>query len=114
LRPGTKNVPTTAWELDFVEPVAFGLRAEPPVVARRAKPDKLLGRTSRRRLVMKSRRAWYLLLVLPFVALLCPVYLRLTPAIAGIPFFYWYQFLLLFLSAGLTGIVYYAVRETEQ
>jgi hypothetical protein len=63
--------------------------------------------------VTKSRRAWYLLLIIPFVALLCPVYLRLSPAITGIPFFYWYQFLLLFVTAGLTAIVYRAVRDTE-
>jgi hypothetical protein len=61
----------------------------------------------------KPARAWYLLLLLPFIALLFPVYLRLTPAIAGVPFFYWYQFLLLFVSAGLTGVVYIAIRDIE-
>jgi len=61
----------------------------------------------------KSVRAWYLLLVVPFIALLYPWYLRPTPAIAGIPFFYWYQFVWLFVSAGLTAIVYLAVRDVE-
>ncbi len=59
----------------------------------------------------KAARAWYLLLLVPFFALLCPVYLRATPMLAGIPFFYWYQFGLLFVSAGLTGIVYVATRD---
>jgi hypothetical protein len=47
----------------------------------------------------------------PFIALLLPVYLRRTPEFAGIPFFYWYQFVVLIVSAGLTAIVYVAVRE---
>jgi hypothetical protein len=65
---------------------------------------------------LRSRpaRAWYLLLLVPFIALLLPVYLVRTPAIAGIPFFYWYQFALLFVSAGLTAIVYRAVRDTDR
>jgi energy-coupling factor transporter transmembrane protein EcfT len=36
---------------------------------------------------------WLLLLLIPFVALLwVPFYNRLDPAVFGIPFFYWYQF----------------------
>jgi hypothetical protein len=61
----------------------------------------------------KSARAWYLLLLVPFIALLFPWYLRLTPAIAGIPFFYWYQFLLLFVSALLTAFVHAVMRDDE-
>ena len=60
-----------------------------------------------------STRGWYWLLVIPFVALLCPLYLRQSPALGGVPFFYWYQFVLLLVSAGLTGIVYFAVRDSE-
>lgn len=61
----------------------------------------------------RSARRWYWLLVVPFIALLCPVYVRVEPAIAGVPFFYWYQFLLLLVSAVLTAIVYLAVRDSE-
>lgn len=44
---------------------------------------------------MIVRRALYFfLLLLPCIAVLwTPLYNRLTPEIAGIPFFYWYQLL---------------------
>jgi hypothetical protein len=58
-----------------------------------------------------STRRWYALLLVPFAALLAPMYLRSTPQVAGIPFFYWYQFVMLFVSAGLTAIVYLATRD---
>lgn len=57
---------------------------------------------------------WYWLLIIPFVALLAPVYLKAEPALAGFPFFYWYQFAVLIVSAVLTWIVYRATRETPQ
>ncbi|HTW85419.1 MAG TPA: DUF3311 domain-containing protein [Candidatus Sulfotelmatobacter sp.] len=60
------------------------------------------------------RWRWYFLLLIPFIALLAPVYLTATPALWGFPFFYWYQFLWLVLSAGLTWIVYLATREERQ
>ncbi len=60
---------------------------------------------------VKSGSRWYALLLIPFVALLLPVYLRTTPQLGGVPFFFWYQFALLFISAGLTAIVYLATRE---
>jgi hypothetical protein len=57
---------------------------------------------------------WYWLLIVPFVMLLAPVYLKTEPALGGFPFFYWYQFAVLILSAVLTWIVYRATRETPQ
>jgi uncharacterized protein DUF3311 len=61
-----------------------------------------------------SRRAWYLLLLLPFIAILwVPSYAGGTPELAGIPFFYWYQFLWVFISAVLTAAVYFATREDD-
>ena len=42
----------------------------------------------------KAWSPWYLLLLAPFVAVLwVPFYNAIEPAWAGIPFFYWYQFL---------------------
>ena len=42
----------------------------------------------------------YLLLVVPFVALLwVPFYNRIEPEIFGIPFFYWYQTAWIFLGS---------------
>jgi membrane protein implicated in regulation of membrane protease activity len=57
---------------------------------------------------------WYLLLLVPFVAILwVPSYAAGSPAIAGVPFFYWYQFLWVLISAVLTAIVYLATREPQ-
>jgi Protein of unknown function (DUF3311) len=57
---------------------------------------------------------WYLLLLVPFIAILwVPFYASVEPSLAGIPFFYWYQFLWIFISAALTAIVYFATREAE-
>jgi Protein of unknown function (DUF3311) len=45
---------------------------------------------------------WNLLLLVPFVALLwVPFYNSIEPSIWGIPFFYWYQFLWVFLTSVL-------------
>ena len=49
----------------------------------------------------------YLLLVIPFVALLwTPFYNRLTPTLFGIPFFYWYQIAWTPVTALLIALVY--------
>jgi hypothetical protein len=57
-------------------------------------------------------RLWYLLLLLPFVALFwVSSYNRAEPAWGGIPFFYWYQLLWIPVSAGLTLIVYFATHR---
>lgn len=55
---------------------------------------------------------WYLLLLIPFVALLWPAfYASNTPTLAGIPFFYWYQFLWVILGSAITAFVYLMVRR---
>lgn len=60
----------------------------------------------------RLRHLWYVLLVIPFPAVLVPtIYTRETPKIAGIPFFYWYQFAWIIVTGILTAIVYFAVRE---
>ncbi|HZO92888.1 MAG TPA: DUF3311 domain-containing protein [Candidatus Baltobacteraceae bacterium] len=56
---------------------------------------------------------WYWLLIVPFVALLAPVYLKIEPTLGGFPFFYWYQLVWLIISAVLTWIVYRATRESR-
>jgi hypothetical protein len=58
-----------------------------------------------------SGKWWYLLLVVPFIALLgVPFYASGEPSLGGVPFFYWYQFLWVILGAALTAIVYFATR----
>jgi hypothetical protein len=57
---------------------------------------------------------WHLLLLLPFVALLwVPFYDSVEPRVAGVPYFYWYQFLWVGIGAVLTAVVYFVTRETR-
>jgi hypothetical protein len=58
-------------------------------------------------------RWWLVFLLAPFVALLYPpFYAMLTPRLAGIPFFIWYQFLWVVIGVVITGIVYAFDRVT--
>ncbi len=52
-------------------------------------------------------RWYYLLLLLPLILLWVPHYNRIEPALAGVPFFYWYQIAWIFITAGLTWIVWH-------
>jgi uncharacterized membrane protein YhdT len=55
---------------------------------------------------------WNWLLLLPAIGLLFPaVYARETPALFGFPFFYWYQFAWVFLTAAITAVVYFLVKD---
>ena len=50
---------------------------------------------------------WLLLLLLPYLGLLYPpIYARVEPTLWGIPFFIWYQFLWVFITVGITALVY--------
>jgi hypothetical protein len=50
---------------------------------------------------------WYLLLLAPFIAVLWPAfYFRAEPVVWGIPYFYFYQFIWLLISAALTAVIY--------
>jgi hypothetical protein len=63
-----------------------------------------LSDTSKRR---RRFRLVHLLLIVPYVAVLwAPFFNRSEPAIAGIPFFYWYQMLWIALGALLLLPVY--------
>ena len=59
-------------------------------------------------------RWWYLLLLIPFVALLwVPFYNRLDPVIFGIPFFYWYQFVWVILTSLVILFVDSCTRDVD-
>lgn len=59
----------------------------------------------------RPARLWYSLLLIPFVAVLwVPFYSSGKPVLWGFPFFFWYQFLWVIISALLTAIVYRATR----
>jgi len=57
---------------------------------------------------------WYFLFIIPFAALLFPFYLKASPSLGGIPFFYWYQFAWLFVTVALTWFVYLRVRRGDE
>jgi hypothetical protein len=64
-----------------------------------------------------TRRAvrFYPLLVVPFIGTLwVPFFNAVEPTVAGIPFFYWYQFLWIGISAALTAFVYFATRKEDE
>jgi hypothetical protein len=60
----------------------------------------------------KRNAGWNWLLILPAIGLLFPAfYARSTPALFGFPFFYWYQFAWVFLTAAITAVVYFLVSD---
>jgi hypothetical protein len=67
---------------------------------------------NRKRLENRPSPLWYLLLVLPFIAMFwVSSYNSVEPAWGGVPFFYWYQVLWIPIAAGLTLIVYFATQR---
>ena len=53
----------------------------------------------------------YILLLLPCaLALVAPFYNSVEPRLFGFPFFYWYQFLWVFITMLLTEFVYRRTR----
>lgn len=60
-----------------------------------------------------SRRftPWYLLLLVPLLMLVTPWFNRATPKIAGLPFFYWFQFLFVLVGVACVWIVYLVTRN---
>jgi hypothetical protein len=55
-----------------------------------------------------------LLLLLPFIGLLwLPFYNKAEPALWGFPFFYWYQFIWVFITSILIWIVYQGEKKVS-
>jgi hypothetical protein len=65
----------------------------------------------------KSDRAWswwYVLLLAQFIPCLwVPFYNSIEPTWIGMPFFYWFQLVLVFICAGVTAVVYFATESTR-
>lgn len=60
------------------------------------------------------RRAMPLLLIIPYVGTLwVSSYTLIKPELYGIPFFYWYQFLWIVVSAATTILVYVSERPVR-
>jgi hypothetical protein len=54
---------------------------------------------------------WYLLFLIQFALILWPgLYNSIEPTLIGIPFFYWYQLLVVIIGAVLTAVVYFATK----
>lgn len=69
------------------------------------------GKTSR----LKKNPTLWIFLALPYLALCFPqIYSRQTPALFGFPFFYWYQFAWVVLTSILLGLVYRALKDTDE
>jgi hypothetical protein len=61
-----------------------------------------------------SLRPAHLLLLLPYLGLLFPgLYAKQEPSLFGFPFFYWYQFAWVLVSAVLTAFVYLVTRRAR-
>jgi Protein of unknown function (DUF3311) len=54
---------------------------------------------------------WRLLLIIPMATLLAPWHARATPALLGVPFFYWYLLAWVPVSAACSGVVYFKTRD---
>lgn len=55
----------------------------------------------------KPNQWWLALLLAPFIGVLwVPFFNRIEPQLWGIPFFFWYQFLWVVISAIVTALVY--------
>jgi hypothetical protein len=63
---------------------------------------------------MKASRAWYLLLLLPFVGTLLPfIYNRASPPLFGLPFFYWYQLVWVVVTSLVLGVIAFVFRRRD-
>jgi hypothetical protein len=61
----------------------------------------------RTRLSGRSRTWLVLLLLIPFIVLLWPPFYNFkSPELLGIPFFYWFQLLWIFITAILTAVLF--------
>lgn len=74
----------------------------------------IIGRMSADGTKKRGLLSWYWLLLLPLAALLFPgIYARTTPALFGFPFFYWYQFAWVVITAAITGLVYLLTKDSR-
>jgi len=54
---------------------------------------------------------WNLVLLIPFIVLLTPLYNRESPALFGMPFFYWFQFAVIPVGVLSTITVYRMTKK---
>lgn len=86
---------------------AWPFPADTVSIVRERFTGRAMAERPRRRL-----RAYHLLLLVPLAILWVPLYNRTEPALAGIPFFYWYQMAWIAITVVLILIVYRLDRRT--
>jgi hypothetical protein len=80
-----------------------------------ARPNSSQRQPDARARARRRRLRWYLLFLAQFAAIAWPpLYNKTEPAIAGIPFFYWYQLLWIVIGGVLTAIVYFATEKSRR
>ncbi|WP_460534586.1 DUF3311 domain-containing protein [Humibacter ginsengiterrae] len=58
--------------------------------------------------------AGILIAIAIILPLIVPLYAFAEPALWGMPFFYWYQLLWVFIASGLLGIAYLIMRKEDR
>ncbi len=58
-----------------------------------------------------KKSAWNLLLLVPLLVLVTPLYNRDTPELFGLPMYYWFQFACVPLGVVCVGIVFVKTRH---
>ncbi|WP_020499354.1 DUF3311 domain-containing protein [Sciscionella marina] len=56
---------------------------------------------------------WNLVLLVPLIVLFTPMYNADRPRLFGMPYFYWHQFLFVFIGVISVAIVYLATRDKK-
>lgn len=64
-----------------------------------------------RRVTGTQVSAWNLLLLVPLVMLVTPWFNHTNPKLAGLPFFYWFQFACVIVGVACVWIVYATTRR---
>ncbi|NMO92021.1 DUF3311 domain-containing protein [Actinomycetospora sp. TBRC 11914] len=59
-------------------------------------------------------RAWNLLLLVPLISLITPLFNMTEPRLAGIPFFYWFQMAVIPLGILCTLAVHLITRRADE
>jgi hypothetical protein len=59
-------------------------------------------------------RAWNLLLLVPLISLITPLFNMTEPRLAGIPFFYWFQMAVIPLGILCTLAVHLITRHADE
>jgi hypothetical protein len=76
--------------------------------------DRNPGAANRRALPTGTKILVAVLLLIPMAALaLVPVYSKETPKLLGFPFFYWYQFVWVFLASVFTYAAFIVIKRAR-